>query len=500
MASAPIRSQAEINAIINKAQHSLADLGLSIVEDAQIGASLEDIDFRDKVYRLILLRAYLKNILDPNTGLTKLYYTTSTNEKKYNDLLDALVELSGNASSVQIPLIIGRRGTVVYYPSSSGSSSGGSSSSGGPATPGGVTFQNLNVTSPGEVVDSLDASASDYAFYIISIRGTGSGEGSRIDMMGVQWRNAETPVIAEWRGGDVGGSTAGVTFTAALNAGQIDLTANVPTDGWVIKGTRISFENISFQNAQGPLPTGGTTGQYLRKSSSTPYDAAWADIAIGEIAGLVTALANKLNLAGGSMTGDIDMGGNTIGGLPNPPNADSAANKNYVDQLFALLDDEKLDKSGDTMSGDLNMGSNQIKALALATEDGDAANKGYVDGVATTLQGNIDAAQGLAIAAQNTADSLIPTVVEVGGLNLETSGPTVSTPHGLSGAQFIKIATIQLRIRNDANDFFYFSSNTLLSITSIDATNINWSFSPAIASGNTSTAFSRGRFTITFDQ
>lgn len=40
---------------------------------------------------------------------------------------------------------------------------------------------------------------------------------------------------------------------------------------------------------------------------------------------------------------------------------------------------KKLDKAGGTMSGDLNMGNKRISNTAVPTEDADAANKGYVD-------------------------------------------------------------------------------------------------------------------------
>lgn len=299
--AAPIRSQAEIDTIINNGNHTIADLGLDLIEDGKRGVDLNDVDFRDKAYRLILLRAYLKNILDPITAETKLYYTASDQEKTYNKLLDAIAQLSFTTGGPGIPLIRGKRIPLFYYPSSSGPSSGGNSSSGGPATPGGVTFQNLSIDAPGEVVDSMDASANEYAFYIIQISGTNSGEGSRLDLMGVNWRNGSTPVITNY-GGDVASGSidpALVYWSAAINLGQMELTLNVPTDNWAVKGTRISFENVSFQNAQGPLPTGGTAGQILEKASSTDYDAQWVTAVSQTLdAGTYTpTLTNVLNIS-----------------------------------------------------------------------------------------------------------------------------------------------------------------------------------------------------------
>lgn len=333
MATAPIRSQAEITTIINKAQNTLADLGYDIVGDGKRGDDLTEVGFRDKVYRLILLRAYLKNLIDPNTGSPRLYYSATANKLALNNILNALVALSDiSATSGGIPRILSPTGTVVYYPSSSGPSGGGQGSSGGPAAPGGVTFQNVSVSSPGEVVDVLDAANNDYAFYIIRVSGSGSGEGSRLDIVGVNWRNASTPVITTYRGDGVGGTVpVTVYYSAAIVSGQMQLTCNVPTDGWNVKGTRISFENISFQNAQGPLPSGGTVGQYLRKSSSTDFDAAFAAILMSEVTGLATALNNRLLLAGGTMTGPINMGSNKITSLDDGTSAGDAVNKGQLD-------------------------------------------------------------------------------------------------------------------------------------------------------------------------
>lgn len=331
--AAPIRSQAEIDTIINKGNNTLADLGFEISNDAKRGEDLTETGFRDKVYRLILLRAYLRNIIDPNTSEPRLFYTAAANQLKFNNLLNAIVALSNQSSSAgAIPRINSAIGTVIYYPSTSGPSTGGGSSSGGPANPGGVTFQNVNISAPGEVVDRMDAANNDYAFYIIRVNGSGSGEGSRLDIVGANWRGGSTPVITTYRGDGVGGTVpVTVYYSAAIVSGQMELTCNVPTDGWSVKGTRISFENISFQNAQGPLPTGGTLAQYLRKSSSVDFDAAFATIQLSEIAGLATALANRLLLAGGTMTGPIDMGSNKITSLDDGADPGDAVNKGQMD-------------------------------------------------------------------------------------------------------------------------------------------------------------------------
>lgn len=361
-----IRSQTEIEQILNRAQHTIADLGYEIISSGNEGLDFSNVDYRDKVYRLVILRSYLKNILDPTTGEVKAYYTHADNEVRYNKLLDGILALSKVFDGPGIPMIRGRRAPILFFPSSSGPGTGGTSSSGGPAAPGGVTFQNTSVDSPGEVVDRLDASGSEYAFYIVNVRGTGVGEGSRVDIISVNWRDAASPVLTNYKGNDVGGSTLGVTYSASIVDGSLELTCNVPTNGWVVRGTRISFENISFQNAQGPLPTGGTAGQYLRKTSSTDFEAAFADIAISEVALLVAALAEKVERNGSiAMTGNLPMGGNKLTGLAAGSGAGDSLRYEQLIGLYLLL-------TGGTMSGNIAMGNNKVTGLAAASGNGEA--------------------------------------------------------------------------------------------------------------------------------
>lgn len=167
-------------------------------------------------------------------------------------------------------------------------------------------------------------------------------------------------------------------------------------------------------------------------------------------ADITPEINNKLPLAGGTMTGAIDMGGNGIdmnGGklhnvdtiytenldakagfteikvlktlnadshsitnLPAPTNGGDAANKTYVDDQDAL----KLSLTGGTMSGNIDMGghnlsnaenitaanmeTNYIRVNDVPNNPFDATNKSYVDTAASTAQTNAEA----------YADSLAP--------------------------------------------------------------------------------------------
>lgn len=120
-------------------------------------------------------------------------------------------------------------------------------------------------------------------------------------------------------------------------------------------------------------------------------------ISEAQVTGLIADLASKLDLAGGTMSGVIDMNSHKITNVTDPTSAQDAATKFYVDGQLGNF----LPLSGGTMTGAVNMNNFKITNLALCTNSGDAANKGYVDSVATGL--NIQAACYAATTANLTA-------------------------------------------------------------------------------------------------
>lgn len=77
--------------------------------------------------------------------------------------------------------------------------------------------------------------------------------------------------------------------------------------------------------------------------------------------GLVSDAADTLVPLDGSeaMTGNLQMGGNRITGVADPVGTQDAATKNYVD----TEDDLRVLKAGDTMTGELEMGGNLVSGL-----------------------------------------------------------------------------------------------------------------------------------------
>ncbi|WP_421873468.1 hypothetical protein [Marinoscillum sp.] len=73
----------------------------------------------------------------------------------------------------------------------------------------------------------------------------------------------------------------------------------------------------------------------------------------------------KLNLTGGTLTGNLNMSSNKVTNVGNGTNTADAVNKGQLD--------EKLNLSGGTLTGNLSMNSNKITNLASPTVGTDAA-------------------------------------------------------------------------------------------------------------------------------
>lgn len=299
-----IRTQTEIDNIINRSQHALASIGSRMIENLAAGMEESDRDIRDDTYRIEIIRASLQVLLTP-AGDVKAYFLADVNAKKFNAILDALQRLSGLYTGPSIPMLGRRNLPLYYYPSSS--TSGGQQV----VTPGGTTFQNVSVDSPGEIVDQFDANLSSFAYYIWSASGQNPGEGNRAGFFIVTWRGSSVDISGDPGTPDVGGSTAGVSFSAAIVGGRVQITCNVPSNGWVVRGVRILFQNSSYLSQQGDFPNGirtDTSGAFW-KIIDLPIGA-WnmnTDPSVGVPHGLTPAQAATIQILGVSIYPD-DVG------------------------------------------------------------------------------------------------------------------------------------------------------------------------------------------------
>lgn len=124
------------------------------------------------------------------------------------------------------------------------------------------------------------------------------------------------------------------------------------------------------------------------KITNLPAPADLADAATKEY--VDTAIADiptgdYLEKSGGTMTGAIDMGNHEITGVKEPGNDTDAATKKYVDARIANLDipepdlTDYLPLAGGTMTGNIDAGGNTVTGVKLPVNGTDVVTKEYFD-------------------------------------------------------------------------------------------------------------------------
>ena len=83
----------------------------------------------------------------------------------------------------------------------------------------------------------------------------------------------------------------------------------------------------------------------------------------------------KLDLAGGTMTGELDMGTKKIRNLGSPVSSTDAVSAKFLENFLTNY----LHYGGGTMSGQIDMANHKIINLPEPTEDNDAATKDFVE-------------------------------------------------------------------------------------------------------------------------
>ena len=105
---------------------------------------------------------------------------------------------------------------------------------------------------------------------------------------------------------------------------------------------------------------------------------------------IVTDSGNENIVISPHGSGTVDLESSRITNVTNPTDAQDAATKNYVDTTNAAQDTAiaaKLPLAGGIMTGGIQMGSNAIVSMADPTNAQDAATKNYVDTTAMPLAG-----------------------------------------------------------------------------------------------------------------
>ena len=156
--------------------------------------------------------------------------------------------------------------------------------------------------------------------------------------------NADSGWVCTVDAGGTLGSTA-VTWVQFSGAGQITAGLGLTKSGNTLDVGTASSSRIVVNANDIDLATTGVSAATYQSMTVDTYGRITAGTNPTTIAGynisdaytqtqVNAALALKLDLAGGTMSGAIAMGTNKITGMGDPTNAQDAATKNYIDVLF----------------------------------------------------------------------------------------------------------------------------------------------------------------------
>ena len=233
--------------------------------------------------------------------------------------------------------------------------------------------------------------------------------------------------------GDLTGNVTATTGTSTFNDVTIDGTLNMNA------GTVATIENLSApvnpNDAARKVDVDNAVAGLLDSAPEALNTLNELAAALNDDADafntLNTAISARLPLAGGTMTGDIDLGANAITTSADPVSAGDLSRKGYVDTQDAL----KVNKSGDTMSGGLDMGANQVSTTANPTTDDHLARKGYVDAIYTNLtEASISAAAAATSAGEALASEQAAATSESNASTSEANAATSAAASATSAA------------------------------------------------------------------
>ena len=156
-------------------------------------------------------------------------------------------------------------------------------------------------------------------------------------------------------GGGGGLSASGFTMTGDIDMGsnKILKLADPITPK---SATNKEYVDNNFLSKHGGLILGNIamSGQSITNLNPVPQN--FNDAVTKKYVDDSISLAGGLSITGITMQGDINMSGHNVTGLSDPTNDDMAASKGYVDSNF-------LDLAGGAMVGDIDMGGYEIKNM-----------------------------------------------------------------------------------------------------------------------------------------
>jgi hypothetical protein len=230
---------------------------------------------------------------------------------------------------------------------------------------------------------------------------TGTVITANTNFIGPLTGNVTGSITGNSAGTHTGPVSGDVTSTGTSNFNNVVIAGNLDMD----VGSASTITNLT-------APTNNNdaaTKLYVDSSLANLVDSAPATLdTLNELAAslgddssfastMTTALGTKLNLAGGTMSGAIDMGTQKITNLATPTAGSDSANKTYVDL--------KLPLAGGTLSGAISMTNNKITDLGTPTANTDATTKAYVDAILTNGNNAAVSAAAALVSETNSANS-----------------------------------------------------------------------------------------------
>jgi hypothetical protein len=159
--------------------------------------------------------------------------------------------------------------------------------------------------------------------------------------------------------------------SSAYLAGVLSLTNYIKKDGTVAFTGDQSMGSHKITNL-----SAGTAGS---------NDAArMADVTSAALVSILSAYltANYLPLTGGTLTGDLSLGSNSISDLADAVAADEAVNKGQLDLMLPL--------AGGTMTGDTDLDGNRLTGLPTATDADEAISLSQAQGLLASFSTQLD--------------------------------------------------------------------------------------------------------------
>lgn len=210
-----------------------------------------------------------------------------------------------------------------------------------------------------------DGSVSNTEFQYLN--GVTSGIQGQLDAKQTNALAQDSILVGNGSGVATATDTAAQGDIAATSAGGLNIKANVIVDNDINASAAIALSKLASLTASRALESNGSG--VISASSVTSTELGYVS---GVTSAIQTQLNAKLNLAGGTMSGDIAMGGNKVTGLGAPTVSADAATKGYVDSVAEGLKPKTAARVATTTAGTLASSfenGDTVDGVVLATGD-----------------------------------------------------------------------------------------------------------------------------------